>query len=69
MDSDFCLVKGILEQGFENKKVSYRINDSLVLMIMGVTYGAFIGKYLEKADWDIDGMIDTTIEVIFKGIK
>jgi len=69
MEADFCLVKSIIEQGIKNRKVSYKLNDSLVLMIMGVTYGSFLGRYLENKDWDIDEMIDTTIEVIFMGIK
>jgi AcrR family transcriptional regulator len=69
MEADFCLVESIIEQGIKNRKVSYKLNDSLVLMIMGVTYGSFLGRYLENKDWDIDEMIDTTIEVIFMGIK
>ncbi len=68
METDFSLVKGIIEQGIQNKKVSYELNDSLVLMILGVTYGSFIGRFLEEANWDIDEMIDTSIEVIFNGI-
>ena len=69
MEADFCLVKEILKQGVKNKNVSYKLDDSLVLMIMGVTYGTFIGRFLEKADWDPDAMIDTSIDVIFKGIE
>jgi AcrR family transcriptional regulator len=69
MESDFCLVKDMIEQGIRNKKVSFELNDSLVLMILGVTYGAFVGRFLENANWNIDEMIDTTIEVIFKGIE
>lgn len=69
MNTDFCLVKGILEQGIKNNKVSFKLNDSLVLMILGVTYGTFVGRFLENTDWNIDLMIDTTIEVIFKGIE
>lgn len=69
MEADFCLVKGIIEEGIRNKKVSYKLNDSLVLMIMGVIYGTFVGRYFENADWDIDEMIDTSIEVIFQGIR
>jgi len=39
-------------------------------MIMGVTYGgSFIGLHLENSDWGIDEMINTKIEVIFKGIQ
>lgn len=68
MESDFCLVKDIIKEGIRNKRVSFKLNDSLVLMILGVTYGTFVGRFLENTDWDIDEMIDTSIEVIFKGI-
>jgi len=69
MEADFCLVKEVILQGIKNHKVSFKLNDSLVLMILGVTHGAFVGRYLEEANWNIDEMIDTTIEVIFKGIE
>jgi len=69
MERDFCLVKDIIKQGVKDKKVSFKLNDSLVLMILGVTYGTFIGRFMENADWNIDEMIDTSIEVIFKGIE
>lgn len=69
VNKDFCLIQEILSKGIENKKISYELNDSLVLMIMGVTYGAFVGKFIENSDWEIDKMIDTTIDVIFNGIK
>ena len=38
-------------------------------MIMGVTYGVFVGKFIENSDWEIDKMIETSIDVIFNGIK
>ncbi len=69
IEADFCLVKDILKQGVKNKKVSHRLDDSLVLMIMGVTMGTFIGRFMEKKNWDIDAMIETSIEVIFNGIE
>ena len=69
MEADFCLVKEVILQGIKNHKVSFKLNDSLVLMILGVTHGAFVGRYLGNTDWDIDEMIDTTIEVIFNGIE
>ncbi|MCF7793425.1 MAG: TetR/AcrR family transcriptional regulator [Candidatus Cloacimonetes bacterium] len=69
MQTDFCLVKDIIKQGIKNQKVSYELKDSLVLMILGVTYGTFVGRYLEDANWDVDEMIETSIEVIFKGIE
>jgi len=69
MNDDFKLVKSIIAQGIENKKISFQMKDSLALMILGVTYGTFVGKFLENTDWDIDSMIDTAIEVIFKGIE
>ena len=69
MESDFCLVKEVIQQGIQNKRVSFKLNDSLVLMILGVTYGTFIGRFLENEDWDIDEMINTSIEVIFNGIR
>jgi len=69
METDFCIVKDIIQQGITNQKVSFKLNDSLVLMILGVTYGTFVGRFLENTNWDIDEMIDTTIEVIFKGIE
>jgi AcrR family transcriptional regulator len=69
MDTDFCLVKEVLKQGIKNKRVSHKLDDSLVLMIMGVTYGTFIGRFLENTDWDIDAMIETSIDVIFNGIE
>jgi len=69
MESDFCLIKDILKQGIKNKRVSYKLDDSLVLMIMGVTLGTFIGRFLENADWDTDAMIETSIDVIFNGIE
>ncbi len=69
METDFCLIKDIIEQGIRNHRVSFKLNDSLVLMILGVTYGTFIGRFLENEDWDIDEMINTSIEVIFNGIR
>jgi len=69
MGQDFCLIRQILEKGIKNHKVSYEVNDSLVLMILGVTYGSFIGKFIEDANWNIDEMVATTIDVIFKGIE
>jgi len=69
METDFCLVKNIIQQGITNHKVSFKLNDSLVLMILGVTYGTFVGRFLEDTNWDIDEMIDTSIEVIFNGIE
>jgi AcrR family transcriptional regulator len=69
MDTDFCLIKDVLQQGIKNHKISYKLNNSLVLMILGVTYGTFIGKFIEEEDWDMEAMIHTTIEVIFKGIE
>ena len=69
MDTDFCLVKDVLTQGIKNKRVSYKVDDSLVLMIMGVTYGIIVGRFVENCDWDIDAMIETSINVIFKGIE
>lgn len=69
METDFSLVKSVIKQGIKNKKVTFELTDSLVLMIMGVTYGTFVGRFLEDTDWNIDEMIDTSIEVIFKGIE
>ena len=69
MEKDFCLIRQILEKGIKNHKVNYELNDSLVLMILGVTYGSFIGKFIEDANWDVDEMVATTIDVIFKGIE
>jgi len=68
MQTDFFLIKDIIKQGIKNKKVNYELKDSLVLMILGVTYGTFVGRFLEETDWDVDEMIETSIEVIFKGI-
>jgi len=69
MDTDFSLVKDVLKQGITNKRVSYKMDDSLVLMIMGVTYGIIVGRFIENCDWNIESMIDTSIDVIFKGIE
>lgn len=69
IQTDFCLVKDIIKQGIKNQKVSYELKDSLVLMILGVTYGTFVGRFLEDTNWDVDEMIETSIEVIFKGIE
>jgi len=69
LETDFYLVKSVIEQGIKNKKVSFKLNDSLVLMILGVTYGTFIGRFLENENWDIEEMINTSIEVIFNGIR
>ncbi|HPR17937.1 MAG TPA: TetR/AcrR family transcriptional regulator [Candidatus Cloacimonadota bacterium] len=67
-DFDFHLVREIIKQGIQNHKVSCELNDSLVLMILGVTYRTFFGRFMENANWDTDEMIDTAIEVIFNGI-
>lgn len=69
MAADFRLVTNIIKQGISDHEVSFKLNDSLILMILGVTYGTFVGRFLENTDWDIDEMIDTSIEVIFKGIE
>jgi hypothetical protein len=69
MDLDFHLVKDIIKQGIKNHRVRYELKDSLVLMILGVTYGTFVGRFVEDANWDVKEMIDTSIEVIFKGIE
>lgn len=68
-DSDFALVKEVINQGIENNRISYQKSDSLVLMILGVTYGSFMGKQFDECNWDTDAMIETTIDVIFKGIE
>ena len=67
--ADFRLVTNIIKQGIEDHEISFKLNDSLILMILGVTYGKFVGRFLENTDWDIDDMINTSIEVIFKGIE
>ncbi len=67
-DFDFMMVLSILNQGIKNNKVNCDDNDSVVLMILGVTYGTFVGKFVEDVRWDINTMVDTAIEVIFKGI-
>jgi AcrR family transcriptional regulator len=69
LENDFCLIKEIIQQGISNHRISFQLNDSLVLMILGVTYGSFIGRFIENANWDIEDMIETSIEVIFKGIE
>lgn len=66
---DFDFIREILLMGKENHKLTHQVTDSLVLMVMGVIYGSFFGKMFEGADWDLDAMIDTTIEVIFSGIE
>jgi len=68
-DFDFRLIHDILVMGKENQKLSHQVTDSLVLMVMGVIYGSFFGKIFEGADWDLDAMINTTIDVIFNGIE
>lgn len=68
-DADFVLVKNVIQQGIKNQRISYETSDSLVLMILGVTYGSFVGKHMDSCGWDIDIMIETTIDVIFKGIE
>lgn len=69
LELDFGLVKDVIKQGIDNQRVNFELSDSLVLMILGVTYGTFIGRFMEHTEWDIDEMIDTSIEVIFKGIE
>jgi len=66
---DFEFIHEILMMGKENDKLTHQVTDSLVLMVMGVIYGSFFGKMFEGADWDLDDMIDTTIDVIFYGIE
>lgn len=68
-NNEFCLVKEVIQQGVLNKRISHQLNDSLVLMILGVTYGSFMAKHVDACDWDIDAMIETSIDVIFKGIE
>jgi hypothetical protein len=38
-------------------------------MILGVTYGSFVAKHIDACNWDVDAMIETSIDVIFKGIE
>jgi len=66
---DFGFIRDILTMGKENQKLTHQVTDSLILMIMGVIFGSFYGKMFEGAEWDLDDMIDTTIEVIFSGIE
>ncbi len=68
-DSDFSLVKEVISQGIKNNRISYQMSDSLVLMILGVAYGSFIGKHYNECNWNTDAMIETTIDVIFRGIE
>lgn len=68
LQKDVCLISDILRKGIKNKNISYEMNDSLVLMIMGVTYGMFASRMIEDTKWNIEAMIDTSIDVIFNGI-
>jgi AcrR family transcriptional regulator len=68
-DNDFSLVKEVIQQGVQNQRISYELNDSLVLMILGVTYGSFVAKHIDACNWDVDAMIETSIDVILKGIE
>ncbi|MBN1326553.1 MAG: TetR/AcrR family transcriptional regulator [Candidatus Cloacimonetes bacterium] len=69
MDFDFKLIKGIIDKGQRRNRISSQLSESLVLMILGVTYGSFMGKFMEHADWNIEAMVDTTIEIILKEIE
>ncbi|MDY6915227.1 MAG: TetR/AcrR family transcriptional regulator [Candidatus Cloacimonadota bacterium] len=69
VDFDFQLVKQIITEGKNKHRLSCEISDSLVLMLLGVSYGTFIGKLFEIANWNTDDMVETSIDVIFNGIS
>ena len=65
---DFNTIYKIIDDGIKENKIDYRINDSLVLMIMGVVYGIFVGNCVVDVNWDEESLIETSLEVTFKGI-
>jgi AcrR family transcriptional regulator len=65
---DFSTIYKIIDDGIKENKIEYRINDSLVLMIMGVVYGIFIGNFVINVNWNEESLIENSLKVIFKGI-
>lgn len=69
MEFDQNLVKEIIETGIERSIIQVTSIDSLVLMILGVTYGTGFRLHLKDKDLDAEKMFDDTINIIFKGIS
>ncbi|MDN5354204.1 MAG: hypothetical protein PWQ09_960 [Candidatus Cloacimonadota bacterium] len=69
MEFDQNLVKEIIETGIERSTIQVTSVDSLVLMILGVTYGTGYSLHIENKDIEAEKMFEDTINIIFKGIS
>jgi hypothetical protein len=69
MEFDQNLVKEIIETGIERSTIQVTSVDSLVLMILGVTYGTGYSLHIEDKDIEAEKMFEDTINIIFKGIS
>ncbi|MBN2461711.1 MAG: TetR/AcrR family transcriptional regulator [Candidatus Cloacimonetes bacterium] len=69
LDFDFSTVEKILKEGITVGVIRVRPLHSLILMILGVTYGCVYGKLFENTNWDIYEMIEDSLNVIFKAIE
>lgn len=69
MEFDYNLIRKIIETGIERSTIQVTSVDSLVLMILGVTYGTGYSLHIEDKDIEAEKMFEDTINIIFKGIS
>lgn len=69
MENDYMVLYKAIEKSIDNNVINVEKIDSLILMIMGVTYGGLAGKYFHGTEWDLSSLADDTIDIIFKGIE
>jgi AcrR family transcriptional regulator len=69
MEFDYNLIRKIIETGIAKSIIQVTSLDSLILMILGVTYGTGFSLHLKDKDIDAEKMFDDTINIIFKGIS
>lgn len=69
MEFDYNLIRKIIETGIAKSIIQVTSLDSLILMILGVTYGTGYSLHIEDKDIEAEKMFEDTINIIFKGIS
>ena len=69
MEGDYMVLYRAIEKSIDHDVIAVEKIDSLILMIMGVTYGGIVGRYFHDTEWDLSSLADDSIDIIFKGIE
>jgi len=69
MEFDYNTVKKLIEAGIESSIIQVTSIDSLIWMILGVTYGTGFSLHIEDKEINAEKMFEDTINIIFKGIS